>query len=1108
MAPSKLNGVATTENSSLPPPLVNRLVQDVIRDQVTAQPDALAISSADINLTYKELDESSTRLAAQIASFSGIGPSSIVPIIHERVRKFPNLGHYKATLLIYPTQSAITIVAMLAVLKAGGAFTALDVSHPTQRLLEIIEDTKAPVLVLSAEQALRFDGVAGVPIVKLTDTLSGLSTVTELHKAPIDVSPRDLMYTIFTSGSTGRPKGVMIEHGAWLTSALAYGADQELNSSSRVLQFASYAFDMSLMEIFTTLIFGGCVCVPTEDDRYGKIEDFVNRIGVNTLMLTPSYAKLLDPTTMPAVKMLITGGEAVPSDLIELWNPHVKVYIAYGPTEASIQAAGAKLEIGTTSVPSGLIGHPTGCNLWVVKEDNHNELVPTGETGELVIEGSTLARGYLGDETKSKAAFVDMSVGPITRRVFKTGDLVRQNDDGDIVFISRKDTQVKIQGQRFELAEIEARLARALPAGSKFCVDKVESPHFQNGGAIVAFLSDLMTVSGDEHPEILWDQAKAVLERSQAIKTNLETVLPKPMIPSLFIPVSSIPLTTSHKTNRTALRGLVGQLSSDEIQKLRKRDTPKDESRALSNDDLALRELWALVLNIKPESIRPDDNFIQLGGDSVTSIKLISIARSRGITLTSSAVLSNPVLSEQARLAFSSNAGEHEEDIPPFGLLGDRSHELRATAAAICRLPIEEVEDVLPMTISQMRWYGKTLVKPDAWIDQYHFQLPDDVDLVRFNSALNSVIQATDLLRARALATSDKKLFQAIIKFHPVEVTSTSDTLEAYLSRDLKTPMGLGAPLSRYAILRHGNSPKVFVWTIHHAIYDGYTLPMLLQTIQDFYHDIKPAPFTPFNRYLKGPEEKDLVEGEAFWKKYLLQASWTKFPALPSPEEKAPPQMERLLKTLTIASRQVQSDNLEGVQSATIANVIRVAYAATLLRYSSDHTNSVLFLESLGGRNSNLTGIDRVAGPTLVTIPTRLELPRTKSCNNVVLEAHASLVERMRFESFPLPRLLPHAPPLELRNILMIENEAFLINGDGHGLFGRGKEELKLEETEGVPMIFRCIILQNHLDVDVRFDSTIVRRGEVEAFLGTFEKFFGQLWQGDGTRPLDAALSS
>ncbi|KAM0249676.1 hypothetical protein ACHAQJ_008937 [Trichoderma viride] len=1091
MATLRLNGFhrpAMTEVMPRPPIAVNRLVQNIIKDQVIARPSAQAIASATINLTYRELDESSSWLAARIVS-SGIGLNPIVPIICEK--------------------SAITIVAMVAVLKAGGAFTALDVSHPTQRLLEIIEDTKTPILLLSAEQILRFGGIIEVPIIELSNQiLSRLSTATESNTTLATGSPNDLMYTIFTSGSTGRPKGVMIEHRAWLTSALAYGKDQELNFSSRVLQFASYAFDMSLMEIFTTLIFGGCVCVPGEDDRFDRTEEFVNENGVNTLMLTPSYAKLLDPTTMPAVQMLITGGEAVPSDLIELWSPHVKVYIAYGPTEASIQASGARIDIGTTAVPSGLLGHPTGCNLWIVKEDNHNELVLKGETGELVIEGNTLARGYLGDPEKTTTAFVDMSIGSDTRRVFKTGDLVRQIEGGEIIFVGRKDTQVKVHGQRLELTEIEAKLAQALPAGAKFCIDKVESPHFHNGSAIVAFLSDSMKVSGDNCPRICWYQVETTLQRSASIQAHLETVLPKSMIPSLYVPTTFIPLTTSHKTNRTTLRELIQSLDYFETQKLRKADTSVGKIRALSDEESTLRELWASVLGMEPETIGPDDSFIQLGGDSVTSIKLMTMARSRGVALSSAAILSSPILRMQAQLALTLDVGKIEENIQPFGLLEGRSYELRAIAATICSLSIDEIEDVMPMTVGQMRWYGKTLVKPHAWIDQYHFQLPRDVNLMRFSSALNSVVQAVDLLRARVIATNDRKLFQTIIKFHPFEIIGTGDTLEAYLSRDLNIPMGLGAPLSRYAVLHHANSTKVFVWTIHHAIYDGYSFSMLLQAIQDFYHGLEPAPFTPFNRYLNGPEEKDLVEGEIFWKEYLLYASWTKFPDLPLPQERSSWNMGRVLGTLRITSRELQFSNLKSGRSVTIANVIRVAYAAALSYFSADRPSSVLFLETLGGRNSSLAGIDRVAGPTLVTIPTKLELPRDKSCCDILIEAQRSLVDRMKFEDFPLPRLLPIAPTLELRNVLLIENESFLINEPGHDLFGCGKEELKLEETEGLPMIFRCAILQGQLDIDIRHDTNAIHRGEVETFLSTFKRLVEELWQGDETRLLGVILRS
>ncbi|KUI67513.1 Nonribosomal peptide synthetase 4 [Cytospora mali] len=1074
---------------ALPPPPVNRLVQHVFYEQVASCPDVPAICSWDGYFTYNELDQLSSRLAVHLSSF-GLEPDTIVPILFDK--------------------SAITIIAMLAILKSGSAFTALDTSHPHERLQEIIKDTKANLILVSPSQTIRFSELPGLSVKEISHAmLSDLPPAPGSPSPHPDASPSNIMYTIFTSGSTGRPKGVMIEHRAWLTSALAYGSDQGISHSSRVLQFASYAFDMSLMEIFTTLLFGGCICLPSDEDRFGGIENFVNKTGVNTLMLTPSYAKLLDPAVMPSVKSLITGGEAVPSDLLETWAPRVQVYIAYGPTEAAIQASGVQISTRNATSMTGLIGRPTGCNIWIVREDNHNELVPAGETGELLIEGHTLARGYLGDEEKTKAAFVDFCIGSETRRAFKTGDLVRQAEDGNLIFIGRKDTQVKVQGMRFELTEIEARLSLVLPPGSNFCVEKVDVPSSPNQATLATFISPSIKVWDGDVPEVCWDHVKDVLSKVPEIMDGIAKVLPAPMIPSIYIPITFIPLTSSHKKDRKRLRQLFRDLDLKEVQRLKRSGNSQESTRLLSANGLTMRELWAGVLNREEESIGPGDNFIHLGGDSVTSIRLVSAARKRGIHLTSSMILSTPVLSDLAKKVLADDAPSKYENIEPFALLEGRSGELRATAAAICRVGIEEIEDVLPMTISQMRWYGKTLMKPDAWLDQYHFRLPSDVDLVRFKSALNFTIEAAELLRARAIATSDRKLFQAIVKFSPVEPAIVNDSLESYLDRDLKTPMGLGAPLNRCAIVKDINSADVFVWTIHHAIYDGFSLPMLFQTIDEFYyHGLKPTAFTPFNQYIRGPKEQELAEGESFWRQYLISSSWAKFPVLPAPEEKVPPSMDRFLKTVNIPSQQPAPGTTGGdTTPVTTADLIRVAYAITLSPYSGDRT-SILFLESLSGRNSTLPGIDRVAGPTLLTIPTRLRIAPSKSWGEVLAEAQKSLVGRMRFENFPLPRLLPLASGLELRNVLMIEDEAFLIHGTGKGLFGDGKEELKLDETDALPMMFRCIIRGNVLEVDIRFDKSVVHGEEIKEFVDTFEKVFNRLSHGSQDRPASEILSS
>lgn len=1019
---------------------------------------------------------------------------------------------------------------MLGVLKAGGAFCSLDISHPDDRLAEMISDTKAPILLASPAQATRLMAISPIPVLELSeDLISKLDLTTEPHPRPSsshsNASPANLMYAIFTSGSTGRPKGVMTEHAAWLTSALAYGPDQGISHSSRVLQFASYAFDMSLMEIFTTLVFGGCVCVPADEDRFNidNIHQFVNACAVNTLMLTPSYAKLLDPVVMPGVKTLITGGEAVPRSLLERWNPHVETYIAYGPTEASIQAAGAKFQRKSCLdvIPSGWIGQPTGCKAWVVHEDDDGTLVAPGQVGELLIGGHTLARGYLGDDAKKNAAFahVAFSGHDSSRRVFRTGDLVREDEQGNLIFVGRKDTQIKVQGQRFEVSEIETRLSSLLPPGSKCCVEKVDSE-----SGLAAFISTsigavLEGKHGTAATKICWEMVDDTVRLASGIREELAKVLPMPMVPSLYIPVTTIPLTTSHKVDRKELRRLVQGLSYDETRTLRRGEqmqTDDGEAGTLTTNESTLRDMWALILDISVDTIKLGDNFIQLGGDSVACIRLISAARSRGLRLTSTVVLGTPILREQAQKiqtsAESSDQGYSETTVQPFSLLDPgRVDEVRAVAGGVCKVSMEEIEDVLPMSIAQMRWYGKTLVSPEAWIDQYHFQLPSDVDLHRFKQALYSAVEAADLLRARAVVTRDRKLFQAILKYRRPDIVSLDNvSLESFLQRDLQNSMGPGEPLSRYTLLQSANDSNktttMFIWTIHHAIYDGYSLPMLLQVIEEFYLGGNPTPLTPFSHYLKPPSGQAIVEGTAFWKRYLQETadlSWTKFPVMPDPApEEYAPSMARIQRRLDFASVSKHVSSLNSTRSnITTANLIRVAYALALLRSASSQNDThrpttALFIETLSGRNAAIPGIDRITGPTMINIPTRIRVPLDSDLSQVLATEQACLADRMAHENFPLPLLLPLAPaPLELRNVLMIEDAAaFSIRGSGGGLFGRGTEVLKLDETEQLPMIFRCMIDgRENIEMDMRFDQRIVSVKTMDEFLERFVEIFKEL---------------
>jgi amino acid adenylation domain-containing protein len=1032
---------------------VNRLVTDLIQDQVLARPDAPAICSWDAYYTYRDLDTLSTQLSYRLSEL-GVGPDVIVPILCDK--------------------SAITIVSMLAVAKAGGAFAALDTSHPDGRIMEIIQDTKAIALLASSSQKNRFRGLPDLTVVEVShDIVASLKSTPETTGSIRTASPSNIMYLIFTSGSTGRPKGVMIEHSAYITSALAHGSDMGVGPKSRVLQFSSYAFDISIMEIFTTLIIGGTICVPSNEERYGGIEQFINKMGVNIAMLTPSYAKLLNPSTMPSLRTLVTVGEAVPQDLLDTWSPHIAVYISYGPAECAIQAAG--MRPGTAPHMAGLIGRPTGCNIWVVKEDNHNEIVAPGESGELLIEGHILARGYMGDEEKTKAAFVDFFIGSEKRRAYKTGDIVRRLPDGTIVFVSRKDTQVKVQGMRFELTEIESRLAQCLPAECRYCVEKVETSPGQ--AALAVFLSNTMEASGDVVPLIVWTEVDDLQAKVPIVRDALLKVLPAPMVPSLYIPITYIPLTPSAKTNRKGLRQIFKDLSPSEVQLLQKSEVSKT-ARALTEVELTMRGLWATVLGRDCDTIGAEDNFIQLGGDSVSSIKLVGLARSHGISITSGTILANPRLCDMALEV--TGGVKSQEPQAPFSMLPDPSiaEQVCGMAAQVSGLAREEIQDILPMTTTQMHMFAKTMGKPGAWVDRHAFRLPAGTDLDRFSAALNSTVEAADLLRARIYPGSDKKLYQAIVRYTASQIADAV-SFDAYKESDDTATMSIGTPLSRYAILRPASADEspVFFWTIHHSVYDGYSIAMLLETINSFYQGDNPVPFTPFSQFLQGPGEKDMSDGEIFWKEYLAGSEWAKFPALP--EQRVAPSMDSLTRSVPIPQAKI-----DGETAITTSNLIRVAYAAALSSHATDPSR-VMFLEALSGRNAPIAGIDRVAGPTVRSYPTMLSLPIDKTCGEILSRAQSDLVGRMKYESFPLHKLVPLLPKLEFQSVLMIEDSTFLI--EGGGLFSNAAGELKEDEADEMPMTFRCTIRGDELEVLVRFDRNIVTAEEIGSFAGKFE---------------------
>lgn len=403
------------------PGKVNRCVHEMISHQTMSKPTTTtAICAWNGNFTYKMLDELAGVLALHLVEL-GVGPEVFVPLCFEK--------------------SAWNIVSMLAVLKAGGAFVPLDHSHPQGRLKHFIDDVQAELVLCSQQNLKKVVGAAKNAFVVDFDSINKLNYSIESSILP-QVLPENAAYIIFTSGTTGRPKGTIVEHAAFCTSAIEHSRAMCMRSSSRVFQFASHTFDASVMEILTTLLVGGCICIPSEEDRMNNIPAAIQKMGVTWTLLTPSVASTLSPKSVPNLKVLVTGGEAMSSGHLAKWKGRCCLVNAYGPSETSVIAS-ASIKVdedgNELNTDSSNIGRAVGGRSWVVDSRDYNKLVPVGGVGELVIEGTIVARGYLNNEQKTAEAFIInppwLSAVEPRERIYRTGDLVRYNSDGTLSFM-------------------------------------------------------------------------------------------------------------------------------------------------------------------------------------------------------------------------------------------------------------------------------------------------------------------------------------------------------------------------------------------------------------------------------------------------------------------------------------------------------------------------------------------------------------------------------------------------------------------------------------------------------------------------------------------------
>ena len=1083
-------------NSAVPHIAEPDCVHNAIRQQCLSRPDAQAVCAWDGTLGYAELAMLSDRLAAHLQVL-GVGKEVTVGFCFEK--------------------SMWAIVAMLAVLKAGGVVVPLGIQFPQQRLELILENTKPAVVLTTERHVAKFEGL-DIPhrLIVSAASIQVLPDPASVPPVP-ELGPEDAAVIIYTSGSTGVPKGVVLTHGSLSASLDVHGAKVGLGIGTRALQYSAYVFDLSLLDILGTLRFGGCVCVISEDERMdlSRLAATIGAMKVNFAVLTPTVAGILAPTSVPCLETLVLAGEAVQPTLVETWSTRVVLFNGYGPAECTV--------LSTISGPvmdkdrSGNVGNPLAVTTWVVDQEDYNSLVPIGAVGELLIEGPLLARGYLHDPEKTAAAFITdpgfvAGLGLAAsegrdhpRRMYRTGDLVRQSPvDGSITYVGRRDSQVKIRGQRLEVGDVEYWTRRAFPQAQMVAADLI-APASRNGEPMLVVVLELPGKTGEG--DVASSAALPFLPATDALRSAfcalrdaLVDALPPYMVPSLYIPAARIPLSASGKLDRKHLRSLLSCLDGHQLSQYAPNDAPVP-SLPLAGTETRLRDLWVSALGVTGDhvDVGPSSHFFRLGGDSVTAMRLAALAADTEpvIRLTVADVFKHPVLRDM-----SSAADAHAADVssatsvdapPPFSLMPAdwNAEDGLSRIATRCDVAVDAIEDAYPCTPLQEGLLALTAREPSAYVGRWVFKMDDTVDSDRLRAAWERVSDAAPILRTRALEGEDGQASVQVVVRGPLRWEAVSCEVDQFISHGETEPIGFGTELTRLAVVT-ASTGRFFVWTAHHSVYDGWTARKVLEAVRAAYTEEEMPTFAPYTRFiqylLRSNASRDADE---YWRSQVKGATdvGSGFPIVPPNHRPGPS-----------SSASLHVPAAEGDSTVTTATLLRAAWALVLCQETG--SSNVHFAAPLSGRTAPVPGILDIAAPTLATVPVCMSIDRNSSVSEFLASVQKQATEMIAFEHVGLQRINQI-----LAGRALVINHLFVVQpfsdrpGQETSLLPPGLTAAERAASSSAfhrqPLVLECNTGLGQEDGGVKleayFDEAVISPERMQSILGRLSHFFVQL---------------
>ncbi|EEA25907.1 nonribosomal siderophore peptide synthase, putative [Talaromyces marneffei ATCC 18224] len=890
--------------------------------------------------------------------------------------------------------------SILGILKSGHAYVALDPTAPLARKQFIVDDSKASVVLCASDRYDELRHLTGTEVVSM-DTSGLLDNISSdlpiLSKA---IDPQDTCYCLYTSGTTGTPKGCEITHENAVQAMQAFTRlfSPNWNEDSRWLQFASFHFDVSVLEQYWSWSVGICVTSCPRDVLFQDLSGTIDRLQITHIDLTPSLAKLVTPQEVPSLcrGVFITGGEALKQEILDAWGKHRVIYNGYGPTEVTI---------GCTMLPrmdenskSSNIG-PQFDNVGsYVFQPGTNIPVLRGCMGELCVSGPLVGRGYLNrpELTQERFQYLD---GPQRERFYRTGDLVRILHDGSFQFNGRIDDQVKLRGQRLELGEINSVIQEASDVSE---VTTLVTKHpSQQKEQLIAFVSRKRSRDRSASAlEIIRDEG--VTEFLSCIKNAVEKRLPGYMVPTHIIPIVSLPLTPNNKVDAKALKKLFSELSPEQLQNL---SLLSSEKRSIDEKEVQdVIRVLAEYAKAKPAELLPSTSIYDVGLDSISVIGLAQHFRDAGYQNAQvSTIMRSPTV-----VGIATSLGEDLlKTLSVDGHIEDSKQKLKAfvheniltTAEKVGRTP-EDIEAMAPCTPLQEGMIARFLESSrDLYCSSFRFELKPETDIERLRKAWSETQASIDLLRLRMAALADGYA-QVVLKHDKLpwnEITVANDQeIDAVADHECQTWCNIlkdfNNTLWRLVIVK-SSSRSLLCLNIFHALYDGNSLPLLLEQVSLRYRGQEVQDSAPsFMEILPYGPLRVASRARGFWEGHLAN----------TPEYRMFPIVEDTVSETISLTHDLQVFDLEEIKTALQVTENAIFHACWLLTLHEHFSHNPSLGIVVSGRALDVPGVESVVGPLFNTIPSYIPLHHLKTKADLITSCHHYHVSALPFQHTPL----------------------------------------------------------------------------------------------------------